>query len=169
MVKQQQSPFQHCSEVRHPHGRDWQGKRTPSVGFLRLGAGNGNPNVTIRWLTKVSTTMTSRRRKPCVTQSQRPIPDLDSLGNSSQLRLISFLSRFYAVSLPPTTYANSSGVACIACEPFSKSGRRLSHFLSSRSPCERQVSLYADVPHRHQARLRFPVPRTHCNCHDTFA
>ena len=25
MVKQQQSPFQHWSEVRHPHGRDWHG------------------------------------------------------------------------------------------------------------------------------------------------
>jgi len=48
IVKQQQSPFQHCSEVRHPHGRDWQGYGTPSVGFLRLGAGNGNPNVSIR-------------------------------------------------------------------------------------------------------------------------
>jgi hypothetical protein len=46
--KQQQSPFQHCSEVRHPHGRDWHGYGTPSVGFLWLGAGNGNPNVSIR-------------------------------------------------------------------------------------------------------------------------
>ena len=61
MVKQQQSPFQHCSEVWHPHGRDWHGCGTPSDGLLRLGAGNGNPKVTISWLTKVSTTMTSRR------------------------------------------------------------------------------------------------------------
>lgn len=75
MVKQQQSPFQHWSAVRQPHGRLWHGYGTPPDGLLRFGAGNGNPNVTIRWLTKVSTTMTPRRRKTGVRQKLFRITD----------------------------------------------------------------------------------------------
>ena len=61
----QQSPFQHSSALRQPHGRSWQGNgRLRSLTLPDEAAGKGNPNVTNRWLTSVSAATARRSRVP---------------------------------------------------------------------------------------------------------
>ena len=59
-VKQQQSPFQHKSELAQPHGRNWQGYGADASDVQRTN-GNGSPNATMRWLTIASIAIASRR------------------------------------------------------------------------------------------------------------
>jgi hypothetical protein len=56
-VKQQQSPAQHSSEVRHPHGRLWHGYGVSPSGFGRR-VGTGTPTAPSSWLTSVSANST---------------------------------------------------------------------------------------------------------------
>lgn len=49
IVKQQQSPAQHSSYVRHPHGRSWQGKVRDVSLRLAPVDGTGHPTMVKMW------------------------------------------------------------------------------------------------------------------------